>query len=125
LEVRENDINLNTKNMKTAMISQPMAGKTEQEILEEKVKATKELNKRGYEVVNTYFADEWTKKENLEKEGVKNIPLCFLARSLAKMSTCDAVYFCKGWHNARGCKVELEAAKSYGLDIIFADQIDD
>ena len=118
---QENDINLNIKNMKTAMISQPMAGKTEQEILEEKVKATKELNNHGYEVINTYFADEWTKTENLEKEGVKNIPLCFLAKSLAKMSTCDAVYFCKGWDNARGCKVELTAARSYGLDIIFAE----
>lgn len=107
------------------MISQPMAGKTEQEILEEKVKATKELNNRGYEVINTYFADEWTKTENLEKEDVKNIPLYFLAKSLAKMSTCDAVYFCKGWCNARGCKVELTAAKSYGLDIIFADELED
>lgn len=111
--------------MKTAMISQPMAGKTEQEILEEKEKAVKVLNEKGYEVVNTYFADEWTKKENLEKEGVKNIPLCFLARSLAKMSTCDAVYFCKGWNDARGCKIELSAAKSYGLDIIFADEVGD
>ena len=30
------------------------------------------------------------------------------------MSECDTVYFCKGWENARGCKIEHEVAKSYG-----------
>lgn len=105
--------------MKKAMISQPMAGKTEQEILAEKEKAVKVLNEKGYEVVNTYFADKWTKKENMEKEGVTNIPLCFLAKSLAKMSTVDAVYFCKGWAKARGCCIEHQAAINYNLEIIY------
>lgn len=107
--------------MKKAMISQPMAGKTEQEILAEKEKAVKVLNEKGYEVVNTYFADEWTKKENMEKEGVTNIPLCFLAKSLAKMSTVDAVYFCKGWSKARGCRIERQAAINYNIETIYAN----
>lgn len=110
--------------MKKAMISQPMAGKTEEEILAEKAKAVEILKEKGYEVVNTYFADEWTKKENMEKEGVKYIPLCFLAKSLAKMSTVDAVYFCKGWENARGCVVEHEAATNYGLKTFYYNDDD-
>lgn len=110
--------------MKKAMISQPMAGKTEEEILAEKAKAVKVLKEKGYEVVNTYFDDEWTKKDNMEKEGVKHIPLCFLAKSLAKMSTIDAVYFCKGWEKARGCHVEHEAAANYGLKTFYYNDDD-
>jgi hypothetical protein len=107
--------------MKKAMISQPMAGKTEEEILAEKAKAVKVLKEKGYEIVNTYFGDDFDKPESLRNIGVQNIPLYFLAQSLAKMSTCDAVYFCKGWEFARGCLVEYRAAASYGLDIIHYD----
>lgn len=28
-------------------------------------------------------------------------------------------YFCKGWENTRGCRIEHEAAKAYGLEIIY------
>ena len=31
------------------------------------------------------------------------------------MSKCNAVYFCKGWENARGCRIEHETAKAYGF----------
>ena len=39
-----------------AMISQPMNGKTEQEIVETREKAIKVLTKKGYEVVNAHPA---------------------------------------------------------------------
>lgn len=58
----------------------------------------------------------------MEKRGVVQIPLCFLAKSLENMSLCHTVYFCKGWENARGCKIEHEAAVAYGLDIIYEEQ---
>ena len=44
--------------MKKAMISQPMAGKTEEEIKVTRDKAIKKLNELGYELVNTLFTDE-------------------------------------------------------------------
>jgi hypothetical protein len=28
---------------------------------------------------------------------------------------------CKGWGNARGCKIEHEVAKAYGVDIIYEE----
>lgn len=105
-----------------AMLSQPMAGKTEEEIVTAREKAMAELKKRGYEIVNTLFTDEWYSKENMEKRGVENIPLCFLAKSLENMSLCNAAYFCKGWENARGCKIEHDAAKAYGLTIIYEEE---
>jgi hypothetical protein len=107
--------------MKKAMLSQPMAGKTDPEIIETRERAIKTLESMGYEVVNTLFTDEWYSKENMTARGVVQIPLCFLAKSLENMSLCHAAYFCKGWEQARGCRIEHEAAKAYGLDIIYED----
>ena len=102
-----------------AMLSQPMAGKMEQEIIETRERAIAALKEQGYEIVNTLFTDEWYSNEAMESRGVVQIPLCFLAKSLENMSLCHAAYFCKGWENARGCRIEHEAAKAYGLTIIY------
>jgi hypothetical protein len=102
-----------------AMLSQPMAGKTEQEIIETRERAIKTLAEKGFDVVNTLFTDEWYSDEKMKERGVVQIPLCFLAKSLESMSLCHAAYFCKGWENARGCRIEHEAAKAYGLEIFY------
>ena len=107
---------------KKAMLSQPMAGKTEEEIVETRNNAIKFLEEKGYEIVNTLFTDDWYKKENMEERGVVNIPLCFMAKSLESMSQCHVAYFCKGWYNARGCRVEHEVATVYGLEVLFEDE---
>lgn len=60
-------------------------------------------------------------KDKMEEREVVQIPLCFLAKSLENMSLCHAVYFCKGWENARGCRIEHDAAVAYGLDIIYEE----
>lgn len=104
-----------------AMLSQPMAGKTDEEIIATREKAIKALEARGYEIVNTLFTDEWYNRENMEKRGVVQIPLCFLAKSLENMSLCHAVYFCKGWERARGCRLEHDAAVAYGLTVIYEE----
>ena len=107
--------------MKKAMLSQPMAGKTNEEIVATREKAISALEERGYEVVNTLFADEWYSKDAMTERGVVQIPLCFLAKSLENMSRCHAAYFCKGWENARGCRIEHEAAVAYGLEILYEE----
>ena len=107
--------------VRKAMLSQPMAGKTDAEIASTREKAITVLEEKGYEVVNTLFTDEWYSKDKMEERGVVQIPLCFLAKSLENMSLCHAAYFCKGWENARGCRIEHEAAKAYGLEIIYEE----
>ena len=104
------------------MLSQPMAGKTEKEIIDTRNRAVAELEKRGFEIVNTLFTDEWYSQQSMKQRGVVQIPLCFLAKSLENMSLCHAAYFCKGWENARGCRLEHEAAKAYGLEIIYEEK---
>lgn len=107
--------------MRKAMLSQPMNGKTDEEIVQVRNRAIKALMNRGYEVVNTLFTDEFYSNENMKKRGVVQIPLCFLAKSLENMSLCHAAYFCEGWEKARGCRIEHDAAKAYGLEIIYED----
>jgi hypothetical protein len=104
---------------KKAMLSQPMAGKTDEEIVAAREKAIAALKAMGYEVVNTYFTDEWYSDEAMEKRGVVQVPLCYLAKSLENMSLCHAAYFCKGWEDARGCRIEHDAAMAYGLKTLY------
>ena len=78
-----------------AMLSQPMNGKTNEEIIATREKAIAVLKEKGYEIVNTLFTDEWYSREKMEERGVVQIPLCFLAKSLENMSLCLAAYFCK------------------------------
>lgn len=83
--------------MMKAMISQPMAGKTDGEIAETRERAKAKLEEMGYEFVNTLFTDEWYSNEAMEKRGVVQVPLCYLAKSLENMSLCHAAYFANGW----------------------------
>ena len=106
-----------------AMLSPPMASTSEEEIKQTRENAILVLTGLGYEIVNTLFTDEWYNAESMKERGVENIPLCFLAKSLENMSKCHAAYFCKGWENARGCKIEHEAAKAYGLKIIYEGDV--
>lgn len=107
---------------KKAMLSQPMAGKTEQEIVATRERAIAAMKAAGYEIVNTLFTDEWYSKEAMAERGVVQIPLCFLVKSIKNMSLCHAAYFCKGWENALECRIEHEAAKAHGLEILYEEE---
>jgi len=102
-----------------AMLSQPMAGLSDKQIVNTRNKAIETLNSMGYEIVNTLFTDEWYSKDNMINRGVVQIPICFLAKSLENMSLCDAVYFVNGWESARGCRIEYAVAEAYGVKIIY------
>lgn len=100
------------------MISQPMNGKSDEEILATRSKAVEYLESQGYEVLNTLFTDT---DKSMEDRGVVHKGLYFLARSLEVMSKCDAVYLCEGSlsANARGCSIENIAASVYGVEILY------
>ena len=107
--------------MKKAMLSQPMAGKSNEEIVATREKAIKFLESNGYEIINTLFTDEWYSPEKMTERGVVQIPRCLLAKSLENMSLCHVAYFCKGWEKTRGCKIEHDAAIAYGLEVIYEE----
>lgn len=101
--------------MKKVMISMPMAGKSENQIKEELNSITEMLNKQGYDVIDSFVDED---PISIGKKGVVNVPLYFLSKSLECLSHCDALYCGKGWETARGCRIERETAKEYGLKII-------
>lgn len=88
------------------MISQPMRGKTEQQIREERVELVKQLEKEGYEVVDTIFAEETPKD--------CDTALYYLSKSIDAMSKVDGLVFMPGWQDARGCRIEFQVALEYG-----------
>jgi Asp-tRNA(Asn)/Glu-tRNA(Gln) amidotransferase A subunit family amidase len=94
---------------KKVIICQPMRGKTEQQVRQEREELVIELTKQGYEVVDTVFPD-------FTNQG--NIPLKYLAKSLDFIADVDAVYFMDGWQDARECRIEHLACVDYGILIL-------
>lgn len=101
---------------KKAMISQPMRGKTDEEISEVRGRIAARLQAAGYEVVDTVFHFI---NEQMDEDGVKNQAIYYIANSILAMSRCDCVYFAKGWENARGCRIEHFIAAAYGMEIMY------
>lgn len=105
--------------MKTrnVMISMPMNGLSEEKLAHKYLDVKEYLESLGYAVVNTLFDD--VSEDELASVGIVNAPVWYLAKSLDQMSRCDTVYFCKGWRAARGCKIEHEVAKQYGITMLY------
>ena len=89
------------------MISQPMKGKTNDEIKKERESLVKDLESKGYEVVDTIIEDF------IEGQGDDYTIKC-LSKSIEYMSNVDGVVFMKDWEKSRGCKIEHEIAINYG-----------
>lgn len=92
-------------------ISQPMKGKTKEEILAEREKAIASafrLFNEKPEVIDSYFEDAPADAN----------PLWYLGKSLQLLSTADVAYFAEGWEKARGCRIENTCAIEYGIAVI-------
>jgi hypothetical protein len=88
-------------------ISQPMNGKKTEEIEYEREQFVKDLKKYLGEDINIldtifHFAED--------------VPsLVYLGRSLEVLAKADLAVFMDGWEDARGCKIEHQAAKDYDI----------
>lgn len=94
--------------MKKLFISQPMKGKSDEDILAEREKAiheAEELLGEPVEVIDSFF----------QSAPVGAKPLWFLGKSLELLSGADVAYFANGWQDARGCKIEHTCAIEYGI----------
>jgi len=98
--------------MKKLFISQPMRGKTDEEIKTERAEIIKRVTERfgEVEVIDSFI------EENAP--GNANSGLWYIGKSLELLSTADCAYFAEGWRNYRGCKIEHECAVQYGIDIV-------
>lgn len=96
--------------MEKIMISQPMKGKTNEQIKEERKVLVSELENEGYEVLDTVF-------DTAPK--VIDEAVWYLSKSIEYLAQADVVFFMKGWQYSRGCKIEHEVAVEYGKKVIY------
>ena len=100
--------------MKKLFISQPMRGLSDEEILKAReeilIKAEKKIGE-PVELIDSFI-------EDYPGEINKHIPVFYLGKSIQFLSQADIAYFGGDWRNARGCKIENEIAKQYGIEII-------
>lgn len=98
--------------MKKVMISQPMKGKTNEQIKNERAELVKELQEAGYEVLDTVF-------ENAPAD--EDVAIYMLSQSIRYLGKADMIVFMKGWEKARGCKIEHQVAVEYGKEITYCN----
>lgn len=94
-------------------ISQPMRGQTEEAILKarsEAVKKVKSMYGEDVEILNSFFDD-------FNTSNVKNPAVAYLAKSIDVLAEADIAYFCKNWARARGCRIEYDVARLYGIKV--------
>lgn len=89
-------------------VSQPMKGKTNEEIEKEREELTEFAKAKlgsDVEVIDSFFKDAPCDAK----------PLWFLGKSFELLSTADAAVFAKGYEKARGCVMEHKACENYGI----------
>ena len=89
-------------------ISQPMNGKTNEEIAKEREELTEFAKTKlgsDIEIIDSFFKDA--------PHDAK--PLWFLGKSFELLSTADACIFADGYEKARGCVMEHKACENYGI----------
>ena len=105
--------------MTKIFISQPMNGKTTEEIEEERNYTIGTLRSRFarknecIEIIDSFF-------KNAPHDAK---PLWYLGESIKLMSEADAVFFCDGWQTSRGCQIEHDCALEYGIDTMYEEDL--
>ena len=105
--------------MTKIFISQPMNGKTTEEIEEERNYTIGTLRSRFarknecIEIIDSFF-------KNAPHDAK---PLWYLGESIKLMSEADVVVFCNGWLTARGCQIEHDCALEYGIDTMYEEDL--
>ena len=97
-------------NIMKLMISQPMRGKTNEQIRQERAELVNGLQEEGNEVIDTVF-------ENAPAD--EDIAIYMLSQSIRHIGKVDGIVFMKGWEKARGCKIEHEVAVEYGKQVFY------
>lgn len=98
--------------MKKLFVSQPMRGKTDEEILHvraEAIAAAERMLGEDVEAIDSFF-------------GTSNMShaLEYLGESIKLLAKADIAFFARGWDKARGCKIEHTCAVEYGIPVVEA-----
>lgn len=92
-------------------ISQPMRGKTTNQIKLDRQAIIDKVTSLGHTVIDSVIYDSYYND------------IYMLAKSIQLMSFADIVVFMDGWSKSRGCKVERQVAEDYGLQILEQNEL--
>lgn len=99
-------------NMKV-FISQPMRGKSDEYVIETRNRAIEKIKKiygESVEIIDSFF-------KGYPASESKNPGVFYLSKSIACLAEADVAYFCKDWTRTRGCRLEYDIARAYGIKI--------
>lgn len=97
-------------------ISQPMNGKTDEEIKKERNDAIVKIREKcgaDVEILDSFFQLQFHNKFQKVNKGIY-----YLGRSLKLMASADVVVCIGNWKEYRGCKFEHDIAVAYYIPII-------
>lgn len=105
--------------MKRVFISQPIKGKSYDEVRNVR-------NNAVYKLTELYPSEDLTIIDSFIPAmyyDANNNPIVGLGTCISLMGDADLVYMCKGWELARGCTIERRVAILYNIPIIYEEQI--
>lgn len=91
-------------------ISLPISGKNVMTQTGIALSVAEQIRDLGHEPVNP-FETPLAPPERSERQKYAY----YMGRDIEKLLLCDAVYFCEGWQESRGCRVESYIAETNGL----------
>ena len=108
--------------MKRVFLSLPMSGRTDEDIWKQIEQMTKSIESHHYDwkITHNMLTEPELDLFDL-MEDIKHKPLLYLAAAITRMSQCDCILFGTGWEWARGCRIEAQVAKEYGLEMYYMD----
>lgn len=102
---------------KSVYISGKITGLDEQATRERFKKVQKELEEKGYEVINPFdVTDEFVKEFGGNLCWGKSMICCLMA-----LLACDEIYMLDGWADSPGARIERDFASRLGLVVRYED----
>ena len=112
---------------KNIFISQPITGKSEEEILATRQKAIDKIHQlfdadgEQVNIMASYINDATRKRFEEHVSDNINWDIYWLSQSLQRLALADTIWLCEGWEYSKGCNIELKCAIQYGLNIVYSE----
>ena len=112
---------------KNIFISQPMTGRSEEEILATKQKEIEKIHQlfdadgEQVNIIASYIDDATRKRFEEHVSDDINWDIFWLSQSLERLAMADIIWLCDGWEYSNGCNIELECATRYGVGIMYPE----
>jgi hypothetical protein len=98
-------------------ISQPMTGRTNEEILLERRKVEEYLQ-------DLYGPDLNILNSFIQDPSLQEKPIYCLGQAISQLNDADLVIFLEGWKESRGCNIEFMVCTQYNLQVDFLNKDD-